>query len=134
MEGTLIFTDKKDRKTKIIEDFNIHASHNGRRVGCIEFGEREYDYKCGMPNRVFLYGMNVEDKFQRAGIAFAMMKCAVEIHGKDFDKPNFNSVGGRDAASDAYYTDEGRAFISYCIHKGLLEDTDWDDGEYELEE
>lgn len=75
--------------------------------------------------------MDVDTNYRRAGIAYEMMKVAVEYHGNEFQKPNFNSYGGRHANAEDYYTQEGSAFIWYCITTGLLKDTDYDEREFE---
>ena len=117
------FTDKYQRLIIIEEDgCDVVATHNGRRVGSIEF-----DHTDGDP---YLFGMDVEATYRRAGIATAMMKLAAEIYGKSFDKPSFTATGCDHADSHTYYTQEGAAFIRSCLERGILDDTErHDDGD-----
>ena len=114
------FTDKKGRKIEIDDgDSDIVAYHKGIRIGTIEIENSEDGSR--------IWGMNVSTEYHRAGIAYRMMEIVVDLYGKDIGKPQFNGVGGRDAECDTYYTQEGAAFIRYCITTGLLVDTDNDE-------
>lgn len=112
----MIFNDSKGRSIQIKGDYDIEALHNGKSIGSIQFDESD--------GRVALFGMNVDSSFQRAGIGMQMMRAAAELHGKRFRKPSFSALGGKDASSDSYYTQEGAALIRYCIQKGILDDTE----------
>ncbi|MDN3652320.1 GNAT family N-acetyltransferase [Thalassotalea ponticola] len=108
------FHDKKNNLIMVTNDgLNVIAYHNDIEIGRIEFDERD--------EGTILYYMNVEANYQRQGIARQMMNEAVNIHGNNFGKPSFSSSGGE---CHEYYTQEGAAFIHYCIKKGLLLDTE----------
>lgn len=49
------------------------------------------------------------------------MREAAEMHGRDFAKPSFLAMGGRNASADIY---EGAAFIRHFIGMGILDDTE----------
>ena len=109
-----MFQDKNKNLIDIIdEDPDVVAYHDKKEVGRIQFDWRD--------EGMILWHMDVNPQYQRAGIAFEMMKCAVNIHGKHFGKPSFLSTGGE---CYEYYTQEGSSFIRYCIRVGLLEDSD----------
>lgn len=108
------YLDKQGRSI-LIEDSgtDVIALHNGKRVGCLEFDEADAG--------PFLWSVAVEMEYRRSGVATAMMRRAVEIHGKDFGKPTFQAVGGSQAReAHEYYTEEGSAFIWQCVQFGLL--------------
>lgn len=115
------FLDGRKRTIEIEGEFNIEAYHGKRQIGTIDFDEDD----CG----VYLYGMNVDQDYQKAGIGTAMMRIAAEIHGKRFRKPSFSAVGGRYADSSDYFTIEGAALIHRCIKLGILEDTEASDSD-----
>jgi GNAT superfamily N-acetyltransferase len=120
------FTDRKGRSIEIESDYDVEAFHDGKRIGRIEFDDRD--------GTTTLIGMDVNEVYRRAGIATAMMREAAEIHGPDFAKPSGLATGGSQASPDSYYTLEGAAFIAQCIRLGILNDTeprdpgdeDWD--------
>ena len=116
-----MFIDAKERDIEITESWgDIEALHDGRQIGSLEFKEIETDRDSYM----HLSGMNVDSAYQKAGIGVAMMRLAAEIYGKDFSKPSLSAVGGSQAASDTYYTQEGAALIYRCIALDILVDTD----------
>jgi GNAT superfamily N-acetyltransferase len=110
------FFDSKGRILDINGDYDVEAFHNGRRVGSIEFDDRD--------GCTILLAMNVEREYQLAGIGTEMMRHAATLHGKLFGKPRFDAIGGRGASSESYYTQEGAALIARCIRERILEDTD----------
>ena len=110
------FVDEAGRTIEIREDFDVFsAQHDGREIGAIEFEDDE-------DGNAVLYAMNVDEAYQRAGIATALMRRAVEVYGKDFGRPGHHAIGGRDARSQDYLTQEGAAFLNYCIRQGIIED------------
>ena len=113
------FVDKRGRKIKIKWEDDVLAYHNGKEIGRIDI-----DHPDGKP---ILWTMEVNRGYQRAGIATEMMKTVAEIYGKDVGKPSLNAVGGKNANSEDYYTQEGAEFIYSCIDKGILIDTDPND-------
>lgn len=115
-----IFIDKKKRRITIEEEGDVFALHNGAEVGRIEIESGEDGPK--------LWSMSVEDDYQRAGIATEMMKLVAKMYGKDIGKPDSNAEGGSNAQSADYYTEEGAAFISSCVEKGILVNTDFVEG------
>ncbi|MCD4502144.1 GNAT family N-acetyltransferase [Chromobacterium vaccinii] len=115
----MTFIDTTGRSIEIEGDYNIQAFHNGQRIGCIEFDDKD--------GHAVLWGMNVDRAYQRSGIATQMMRLAAELHGKRFGKPSFNAVGGSHASSDRYYTQEGAALIRRCLREDILEDTELHD-------
>ena len=112
----MMFIDAKGRRIEIEGDLDIEASHNGQRIGRIEFDDDD--------GGIFLWGMAVDATYQKAGIGTEMMRLAAEIHGRRFRKPSFDAVGGSRASSDSYYTQEGAKLIARCIREGILEDTE----------
>ncbi len=110
------FTDKMGRTIEISGDYDVIAKHKGNKIGEIQFDERDQG--------TILFGVSVNEEYRRAGIASAMMKRAVTIHGADFGKPSLMAYGGKCAASEDYYTQEGGAFIRSCIRRGFLSDTE----------
>ena len=113
--------DSKGREVEITGDYDIEAFHDGKRIGSIEFDDRDGD--------TTLIGMDVQEDYQRAGIATAMMREAADLHGSDFRKPSLRALGGKHASSDSYYTEEGRRLIYHCIALGILADTDVEENE-----
>lgn len=128
----MIFTDSKGRSIEIKDGFLcIEAYDDGTKIGCIEFDEIEVsDYQYFTR----LSSMNVEDSYQKAGIGIEMMRLAAEIYGSDFKKPSFLDIGGSQAASHTYYTQDGAALIRKCIALGILQDTkdkEFNDNKYD---
>jgi GNAT superfamily N-acetyltransferase len=116
-----MFIDTEGRNIEIIEGYsNVEAFHEGKQIGSIEFEEIESDHD----SYIRLSSMNVNLDYQKAGIGTEMMKLAAEIYGKDFSKPSFTAVGGSQAESHTYYTQEGAALIRRCIELDILSDTD----------
>ncbi len=115
----IIHVDTLNRTIRISGDYDIVAHHNGEKIGELQFSERD--------ERAILYGMDVKEEYRRAGIATAMMRYAVTIHGADFGKPDFTATGCEHAPSETYYTQEGAAFIRSCIERHILEDTETQD-------
>lgn len=121
MENIAQITDKEDRTITIyLDDLDVLAKHNGVEVGRLTFDEVDHGYQ----NHIKLLYMCVEEKYRRSGIALQMLRCAVDLHGRNFEKPSLNSVGGRNVSSSEYYTQEGQALISYCINQNILDDND----------
>ena len=112
----MAFTDTQGRTIEIACDYEVEAFHDGKRIGYIDFDDRD-----GITT---LIGMDVDEDYRWAGIATAMMREAAEMHGPDFSKPSFQAMGGRSASADSYYTPEGAAFIKHCINLGILDDTE----------
>lgn len=110
------FTDTKGRAILIDANLDIEAFHEGLRIGCIEFDERD-----GFTS---LFSMNVDPEYQKAGIGTEMMRVAAAVHGKSFGKPSLSAVGGRHASSDSYYTQEGAALITRCLREKILDNTE----------
>lgn len=129
-----IFTDKCGRMIELdYDNFDTVAWHEGQEVGRLDFREVECDHY-SYPQLMYA---SVEEKYQRAGIGVAMMRYAVEMHGKGFKKPDLNSVGGSHVPAENYYTEEGAALIRSCIRLGILDDNtqesceveDWDESD-----
>lgn len=121
-----IFVDKKNREIQIeFCDLEVISSHNGKRIGAIQFDDRD--------EGPILFHMEVDSNYQRNGIAYEMMKVAVEYYGDDFGKPSFSGVGGRNANCEDYYSQEGSSFIWHCINTGLLKDTNSDENPFDDE-
>lgn len=112
----MTFIDSSGRSIEIEGDYNIEAFHNGKRIGSIEFDDRD--------GHTVLWSMDVETAYRMAGIGTQMMRVAAKLHGKRFGKPSLCAVGGSRASSDSYYTQEGAALIRRCLREGILEDTE----------
>ncbi|MGR2671846.1 hypothetical protein ACUXVT_11310 [Acinetobacter soli] len=118
------FEDEKGRELElIVEDDCVTAYHHGKKIGEIAFGSEEIEKGAGhIDSKSYLYSMNVNEEYQRSGVAFNMMKAYVDEYGSEFSKPDLDAVGGKDVEAHEYYTSEGRAFISYCIQMNVLQD------------
>jgi len=120
------FVDKQGRVIQIDVEQDVSAHHNKKEIGkiCI-------DYPDGKP---ILWSMEVDKDYQKTGIATEMMRIVADIHGKDIGKPSFSAVGGSNANSQDYYTQDGAAFIASCIKKGILIDTDHSEDPYYIDD
>jgi GNAT superfamily N-acetyltransferase len=112
----VIFIDTHGRPIEIEGDYDVEAFHNGKRIGRIEFDDRDGD--------AVLWGINVDPAYRRAGIGTEVMRLAAELHGMHFVKPSLLATGADGASSDSYYTREGGALIQHCIDAGILENTE----------
>lgn len=112
----LLFVDEVGRHITIGGDdyFDFKAIHNGIEIGSIGFGERD--------DQVYLASAEVRRDYQNAGIATELMRLAVKVHGKHFERPEFTAVGGSNAAAETYYTPEGAGLIRRCIRLKILDD------------
>jgi GNAT superfamily N-acetyltransferase len=131
------YGDKAGRVIRIViasDGMDIVAIHVDREIGRLSFDE--FYYGKGMSS-VKLLHMTVHREYQRAGIAFEMMKVAVAIHGQNFSRPPLSAIGGRHAAAEDYLTEEGAGLIQYCISQGILyadpEENETKNGEEEWE-
>jgi len=111
------FTDRSSRNIRLEDEgLKICAYHNERRIGWIEFDESDHA-------GTYLWGMEVEPAYRRAGIASAMMKIAAQTYGRDFGRPSFSAQGGSSAScSSEYFTQEGALFFRYCIENDIVDD------------
>jgi GNAT superfamily N-acetyltransferase len=112
----MIFHDANGRTIQIEGDYDIEAFHDGKRIGYVEFDDRD--------GETCLWGVNVDAAYQNAGIGTQMMRLAAQVHGPSFAKPSFLATGGGLASADSYYTQEGASLIARCIRLGILEDTE----------
>jgi GNAT superfamily N-acetyltransferase len=112
---SIAFTDKRGRHITIEADFDIRALHDGIEIGRIDFDDNDVE--------VFLWDMQVHRRYRRAGIATAMLRAAVHVHGRAFGKPALHAPGGSQAQAHEYFTQEGAALIHYCIEQGILDET-----------
>lgn len=119
MNDFISFVDKRGRTIKISWDNDVYAYHNGKEIGKIGI-----DHPDGGP---ILWSIDVDMAYRRSGIATEIMKVVADMYGKDIGKPSFTAVGGKNANSEDYYTQEGAALIASCINKGILIDTDYPD-------
>lgn len=114
------FTDTKEREI-IIElnddGLDVVAKHDDLEIGIFSFDETDCDKGMSI---VKLMHMAVNEDYKRVGIATEMMKMAADVHGKNFSRPALSAIGGQDAASEDYFTEDGAALIRYCISKKIL--------------
>jgi GNAT superfamily N-acetyltransferase len=118
-----VFLDAKGRAIKINCDGDVYAFDGENVIGKIEIDDSD-----GSP---ILYSMEVKPEYQKAGIGTHMMMLVSDIYGKKIRKPKFSAVGGSNARSETYYTQEGKALIACCIKKGILDDTEYPENDDE---
>jgi hypothetical protein len=73
------FTDKEKRTISFQVEDNIVAHVDGKQIGAVEFDVADDGYS-------FLYCFSAEEDYRHAGIATGMIKLAVEVYGRDFDR------------------------------------------------
>jgi GNAT superfamily N-acetyltransferase len=106
--------DKRGRQISFEIGEDVTAFVGERRVGAIEFGDTD--------GSAYLFYMEVDDAYRRAGIATEMMRLAVEVHGTNFGRPSFMVIGGLGKDSSEYFTMDGAAFFKYCIDQEIVKD------------
>src|SRR5437588_5702231 len=77
-KDSMIFHDAKGRSIEIEGDYDVEAFHDGKRIGHLEFHDKD--------GGTSLWGMNVDAVYQKAGIGTEMMRLAAQLHGRRFGK------------------------------------------------
>lgn len=95
---------------------DVKATRDGTKVGRLEMKTIDDDFE----GEVRVNYIEVDENHRRLGIAKAMVKEAVEMHGK-FTVPGRMPVcEGRRLDSDEYYTEEGARLFEACLACGII--------------